>query len=408
MELIEIIGVVSRELTSLTEKEIPTLIKNLNFKPVFLFRKSSQSQEIDLANCHFYQSARCIDEKDFSNLQDIKYFIPRYEEDVNIVDKISNFFNRRGNPMRLSNCRRDKYDMICIIKECGIRSILSQRCMNLDDLNEFTEDHKLNKYVLKPVNSASLDGFNVCNGIEELQKCFSSLIGKTNVVGLINDSLIIQEFIEGDEYVVNCVCRDGIIKVTSVWKYERYPNQLYKSDMLIAPEEIPKGLLEYNFQVMKALEINNGASHAEIKIDEKGPVLIEIGARHGGGENSNPILKKFVGYSQIEAMLYALTDEKHFNSLPDLYKIESGYHAKIFELTSYYEGIKWRSSFIENLIKKLKCCIGHRCFLDDEEEIVRTVDCETTIGRVFLISQNENEIIEDEQTIQDWEKNLFN
>jgi hypothetical protein len=41
------------------------------------------------------------------------------------------------------------------------------------------------------------------------------------MLGLPNQILVLQEFLEGQEYVVDTVTRDGIHKVVAIWQYDK-------------------------------------------------------------------------------------------------------------------------------------------------------------------------------------------
>ena len=78
-------------------------------------------------------------------------------------------------------------------------------------------------------------------------------------------------------------------------------------------------LIDFNKLVLKAVGIEYGASHMEIILSKKGPVLIEVAARPHGSEGAFiAIAERCVGYSQIDGIVYAYGDSpSKFNSLPD-------------------------------------------------------------------------------------------
>ena len=40
-------------------------------------------------------------------------------------------------------------------------------------------------------------------------------------MGLLNEGVLVQEFLDGIEYVVDSVSRDGVHKTTAVWEYDK-------------------------------------------------------------------------------------------------------------------------------------------------------------------------------------------
>ena len=61
-------------------------------------------------------------------------------------------------------------------------------------------------------------------------------------------------------------------------------------------------MVQYTFGVLDALGIRNGAVHAELKLEARGPVLIEANCRLHGGEGTwAPMAAACVGYSAVGA-----------------------------------------------------------------------------------------------------------
>lgn len=47
----------------------------------------------------------------------------------------------------------------------------------------------------------------------EARRAFDTIIGKVNLFGEVNAKVLVQEFLQGTEYVVDCVSKDGVHKV---------------------------------------------------------------------------------------------------------------------------------------------------------------------------------------------------
>ncbi|WP_155256601.1 hypothetical protein [Salinispora pacifica] len=43
------------------------------------------------------------------------------------------------------------------------------------------------------------------------------ILDKTNLMLRVNEAVLVQEFLTGDEFVVNTVSRDGVHRFTDVW-----------------------------------------------------------------------------------------------------------------------------------------------------------------------------------------------
>merc|ERR1711972_759172 len=77
------------------------------------------------------------------------------------------------------------------------------------------------KAVVKPCSGAGSDGVTICNSHQEVRAAFLKLDGTRNVLGLTTYEVLIQEYLVGDEYVIDTVSRDGEHKCVAIWKYDK-------------------------------------------------------------------------------------------------------------------------------------------------------------------------------------------
>lgn len=96
---------------------------------------------------------------------------------------------------------------------------------------------------------------------------------------------ILEEFIGGTEYVVNGQVRaDGSIEVITVLEYVRgvfngYPT-VYLAELQVWTDEEPfDQLRDYAITLVTALGLRACPFHLEAKVDERGPCVIDLGAR---------------------------------------------------------------------------------------------------------------------------------
>jgi hypothetical protein len=101
--------------------------------------------------------------------------------------------------------------------------------------------------------------------------------------------VLLEEYIGGRELAVNgLVDARGDLLVTDVWLYDRreshgIPNLYYQVDKLDSSDPMFWQLGQYAAAVVEALELRRAPIHMEVKVDDRGPCLIEVGARFGGG-----------------------------------------------------------------------------------------------------------------------------
>lgn len=109
------------------------------------------------------------------------------------------------------------------------------------------------------------------------------------------DKLLIQEKVDGVEYVVNTVSHNGIPRVTLVWKFNKVKNsqgdEIYESCETV--NELGLGeaeVVEYAYDVVKALGVQYGSVSGKYIMDEDGPVLIEANCCPSGRRGTEALL----------------------------------------------------------------------------------------------------------------------
>ena len=100
---------------------------------------------------------------------------------------------------------------------------------------------------------------------------------------------MVQEYLQGKEYVVDTVSLNGVHKCAALWEYDRRPTNgagfvLHGQRLMTAGEDRAQELMEYTFSVLDALGIRNGPGHGEVKWHLDAPCLVEIGSRCHGAE----------------------------------------------------------------------------------------------------------------------------
>ncbi len=127
--------------------------------------------------------------------------------------------------------------------------------------------------IVKPVYSAASEGVYLCRSEHEVMGANGLIMRKVNDLGLVNEHVLIMEYLDGDEYVGDCVVsKDGVHKWVAVWKYDkrcvnRDPFVYFAVESLTVNDgdEKVKALVEYDMGVLDTLGIKNGPSHAEVK-----------------------------------------------------------------------------------------------------------------------------------------------
>jgi len=338
---------------------------------------------------------------------DLTAVIAGCEPAVPLADHLSELLGLPSNKKATSSLRRNKALMQKALKSKGLRYIQGLETEIVEEAVKWSTGR--DKVIVKPLDSAGTDGVTLCRNEIEIYEAFKQNLGKINEVGLLNRTLLVQEFIEGEEYVVNAVTCDGESKVTQVWKYHKgysgHGDLTYDYDRLMEVEgdEKIETLVDYALLAADALGIEWGAVHCEVKVDEQGPVFIECAARLCGAENTK-LNRKAIGYGQPELVAKAYLDPDSFRSYPRIYKRrmeaqnvylicrQRGVVSSYDKLSKLYE----LPSFVDCVIK---VGVGDR--------VQRTRDIPSCPGYVFMVSKTWKQLELDRKAIRSLEPQLF-
>jgi carbamoyl-phosphate synthase large subunit len=163
--------------------------------------------------------------------------------------------------------------------------------------------------VMKPPQSFSSRGvFKVDN-----YQAYLSLLDTTLSFSL-NGSYLLEEFIEGPEYSIESISYRGRTTIVQYTKkiITPYPNtveigHIQPADLDSSQRDVVENLV---VRALKALGIDNSASHTELKFTKNGPVIIEIGPRLGGDYISSYLTQTSTGVDMdLAAVKVALGEE---------------------------------------------------------------------------------------------------
>jgi len=331
------------------------------------------------------------------------------EAGVDLADALSEIMHLRTNGTEIPN-RRDKKIQQELIKAAGFRSVRQSAGSKFTEVEEFlnTEHYPV---VLKPIESAGSDGVKLCHNFNEAKNHFDSLMKSQMVNGGDCPAVLCQEFLQGREYVVDHVSRDGIHKTVMVWVYDKRPangSQFVYFGCVPVPSESYEAriLIPYVRGVLDALGVKNGPSHGEVMMTADGPCLVEMNCRaHGGDGNWRPLCRGLTGgYSQVEATVDAYLEKKTFFALPD--KPVSPFRASGQEviLVSFSRGtVKATPGFDQ--IQQLRSFVYLESGVKHGSKVEHTVDLFTCIGSVILMHEDEQVLESDVKKIRELEEN---
>jgi biotin carboxylase len=212
-----------------------------------------------------------------------------------------------------SESRRDKFKMIETVRDHGIKAVHQIKSSNFDEIVSWSLTKASWPLVVKPINSSSSDGLSFVNNENELSVAIDQILGKKNILGIVNDEVLVQETLMGEQYVVNTVSHSGTHYLTDVWKMtvrhtKEMPMIIDAMELIDCNHPAYLSLTQYTKDSLTSLGIEYGPAHTEVMMTDSGPSLIEVNSRLMGGNIDACFRDALEGYDQIDALIDSIID----------------------------------------------------------------------------------------------------
>lgn len=338
-----------------------------------------------------------------------KFILPGSEGGVILAMQLTGALGLPGNDVKNIPNFTQKDAMQEGLKKAGVRYIKGELVNSLEEALNFFDTNELKGCVIKPTHGAGSVGVRICNSRDELIRNFNEIISSVNMFGE-EIKLLIQEKIDGTEFIVNTVSYNGVHRLASIWKYEKKVveggGKIY--DYAISINSLEAGctrLVRYAFDTLDALGINYGAVHGEYMIDEKGPVLIETNCRPMGTGMSAPYADSIFGHHETDNILDSyLNPEWHYQKAKEPYVT---YNHGVIKILITKEDSKVSVLPILDIIRHLRSYHSAELSGALSGLLPRTIDLETSSGTIFLTHEDPMVIHRDLEFIRKIEKDYF-
>jgi biotin carboxylase/drug/metabolite transporter (DMT)-like permease len=324
------------------------------------------------------------------------------ESGVELADLLACRLNVPGNGMRRPHSRRNKYEMAVALREHGIVAPATIESDSAEEIVAWADAHGHWPVVLKPLCSAGTDNVIFCADPDEIRAAHAMITASRDRYGTRNERVLAQEFLAGDEYFVNTVSRNGRHRTVEIWRYYKRATTdghiLYDYEEPV-PHDHPDTLRveAYTYQVLEALEIRNGAAHSELMLTERGPVLIECGARMGGSQVPE-IASECLGTNQVEILALAV-------ARPDEFARLAGAPYRLLQQLRYVSLINPRGGVMPSwdeleAIRRLPSYRHAVLTVPAGASLPRTIDVATSPGFVYLVAEDRDQILADYEALR--------
>ena len=338
--------------------------------------------------------------------------VPGCEEGVVLATKLSDDLNLLGNSAENIGAMTLKHEMHKRLAENGLRYIRGKIIKSVDEAIEFYDDESLNEVVIKPIRSAGSCNVRICLNKQEMVDVIGELMGRTGYYGGDVQELLIQERIDGDEYIVNTVSSDGWHRVTLIWKYSKVKTvegaMIYDTVETVNKLGISEAeMVEYAYKVADAIGIKYGPVHGEYMIDNDGPVLIEVNCRPCGGNMPAKFLDEISGQHETDSILDSYLKPARFKQKAlQRYRLQAHGALKMFIVP---EDIVAKSAPMVDISPNLKSYFKADFAEMAEEGIfyIKTEDLHSTCGVIYLVHEDNGVLQEDINFLRSLEKYAF-
>ena len=204
-----------------------------------------------------------------------------------------------NSPEVIERCRDKAVMKEWLARRGRVRVNAAQVVRDADEARAFQRRVGAWPIVVKPTGGAGSEHVFFARGEDELlRRCQQVLESGAGRV-------LLEEFVGGAEYCVNGqVDHRGDLLVTDVWVYDRRPshgvdNLYFETTTVPSRDPVFGPLAQYAAAVVEELGLRRAPIHLEVKVDGRGPCLIEIAARLAGG-NLPLLASRLYGRSLLE------------------------------------------------------------------------------------------------------------
>ena len=224
---------------------------------------------------------------------------------MNVMGRIHDELNLSGVSRKQAVVATNKHRMREAFKKGDAPSPISILAKSAEDAWEhFCNDFDTNA-ILKPSrNSGSRGIAKVERGIskEEFIRLYDIALEESR-----DNSVLIEQFIEGPEFSVEIIVWEGKVNVLTVTdkKTTEAPHfvELGHNQPSCFPEENVALIKDAAVRGVKALGVDKCACHAEVKVQDGKAYLMEIGARMGGDFISTVLTRLSTGIDMVAAAI---------------------------------------------------------------------------------------------------------
>lgn len=195
----------------------------------------------------------------------------------------------------------DKFEMIKAFKAHDVASPWFFTVDNLDELKAM-ECQLSYPCIMKPTDNAGSHGVVLAHGFEDLLQSYGYSLASAR-----HGRVIIEEYLQGDEVSVEVMVVNGKVNILQITDKltTGAPHfvEMGHSQPSRHPFEVQQAIKALATKACQAVGISQGPAHVEMMVTERGPVMIELGARMGGDNITTALVPLSTGIDMVKATI---------------------------------------------------------------------------------------------------------
>ena len=327
---------------------------------------------------------------------------------VYLATKLAADMGLPGNNPKNLDAMTNKYDMQYALKSAGLRYIDTAKIYKLEDALQFYRKKGNKPVIVKLLRGSASVGVTLCRSEEDIIAAIENLKGFFDGVDW-SGRIIIQEHIDGVEYVIDTISGNGNHRTIFSMKYEKVhldvSHKIYDIDEYIdSGAEEYRYLSDYIYKVLDAIGITYGPVHSEIMVDKNGPVLIEVNCRPAGSSVKKSYQDRIIGCHETREAL-------------DAYLYPESFPEKIRKFGQY--GHLLCPAMVKNMIMPETVFVKHLKYNETAGKLAsfvymltygenrvyeKTTDLNSAAGMIYLANEDENQLKKDCNYLKQLEK----
>lgn len=201
----------------------------------------------------------------------------------------------------------DKYLMIKAFKDYGVASPWYYLINNKEDLLAL-RNRLSYPCIMKPTDNAGSHGVVKADSFESILLNYDYSLSNSRKGGVI-----IEEFLEGEEVSVEVMVVNGVVNILQITDKittgaPHFVEMGHTQPSRKSPN-ILRQIKDLSQKAVKSLNINNGPCHVEMMVTNRGPVMVELGARMGGDNITTHLVPLSTGIDMTAATIHVALGE---------------------------------------------------------------------------------------------------